>query len=87
MSMKQVMRWGHDFPKDREGNYLNLWFNGEKPNFKGRTHQSIDYPFLSFSPIIKLCQNVVELVIAWRWEEYGEQFQIWGKPIFGENQF
>ena len=30
MSMEQVMRWGHDFPKDREGNYLTLGANGEK---------------------------------------------------------
>ena len=27
------------------------------------------------------------LVIAWGWEEYGKQSWIWGKPIFGENQF
>ena len=30
---------------------------------------------------------MVELVIAWGWEEYGQQFRMWGKPIFGENQF
>ena len=70
MSMQQIMRWGHDFPKDKEGNYLNLWANGEKPNVKGKTHQT-QLPILSSPPIIKLCQNVVELVIAWGWEEYG----------------
>ena len=78
---------GHDFPKDREGNYLNLWANGENPNVKERTHQTLNYPFCLFPPIIKFCQNVVELVIAWGWEEYGKQFRICGKPILGENQF
>ena len=88
MSMQQIMRWGHDFLRIRRGEYLTFGANGEKPNVKGRTHQSVSQlPILSFSPIIKFCQNVVELVIAWGWEEYGQQFRIWGKPIFGENQF
>ena len=25
MSMQQIMRWGHDFPKDKEGGIFNLW--------------------------------------------------------------
>ena len=25
MSMQQIMRWGHDFPKDKEGEIFNLW--------------------------------------------------------------
>ena len=38
-------------------------------------------PFLSFSPIMKIFQNVVELVIAWSGESMGSNFE------FGENQF
>ena len=25
MSMQQIMRWGNDFPKDKEGEIFNLW--------------------------------------------------------------
>ena len=25
MSMQQIMIWGHDFPKDKEGEIFNLW--------------------------------------------------------------
>ena len=25
MSMQQIMRWGHDFPKDKDGEIFNLW--------------------------------------------------------------
>ena len=48
MSMQQVMRWGHDFPKDREGDYLNPWVNGENPNVKERTHQTSTTHFVFF---------------------------------------
>ena len=43
MSMQQVMRWGHDFPKDKEGEYLTFGANGENPNVKGRTQEIVNY--------------------------------------------
>ena len=43
MSMQQIMRWGHDFPKDKEGEIFNLWGQWEKPS-------NNQLPFLSHSP-------------------------------------
>ena len=37
---------GHDLTRIREGNHLNLWANGEKPNVKGKTHKDVNYPFV-----------------------------------------
>ena len=71
MSMQQIMRWGHDFPKDKEGEIYNLWANGGKPNVKRENPSNPQLPILSFSPIIKFYKNVVELIFAWGWEEYG----------------
>ena len=48
MSMQQLMRWGHDFPKDKGygGEYLTFGDNGENPNVKKITQES-GQPFLS----------------------------------------
>ena len=75
------------FLRNREGNYLNLWANGENPNVKGRTHQTLNYQFCLFPPINKFCQNVVEIVIAQEWEEYGQEIRIWGNPFLGKLVF
>ena len=45
---------------------------------------SCQLPFLSFSPIIYFCQNVVELVIAWNGKSMGNQIRIGQRPIFGK---
>ena len=82
MSMQQIMRWGHDFPKDKKGEIFNLWGQWGKPNLNGRTHQTINYLSCLIHPIISFCRKLVEVVIAWGWEEYRHEFRIWGKPIF-----
>ena len=66
MSMQQIIRWGHDFPKDKGGGgYLTFGANGENPNVNGRTHQTVNYLSCLTHPIIYYCHKFVELVIAW----------------------
>ena len=66
MSMQRIMRWGHDFPKDKGVGMLTLSLFGENPCVMGRTHQNYQLPsFLSFLPNHLFCQKVVEVVIAW----------------------
>ena len=67
-----LKRWGHDFIRNRGGTFkpLSQW---EKPNVKGKTHKTANYPFCLLCPVI---QKVVELVIAWEWARYGGQFRI-----------
>ena len=68
---------GHDFPKDRDvGEFVKPWLMGEN------THVS---PFLSFSPIIYFCQNVVELVIAWNGKSMGKNSN-WAENHFFEKR-
>ena len=70
------------FSKDKGGKYSNLCANGEKPNVKGRTHQTLNHPFFLVCPIIYFFQKFIELVNARRWEEYGNQFRIWEATHF-----
>ena len=65
MSMQQIMRWGHDFLRIMGGNIQTFGANGEKPNVKGRSHQTVNYLSCLIHPIIYYCQKLVELVIAW----------------------
>ena len=58
------------------GGYSNPSANGEKPNVKGKTHQTVNYPFCLLVSIIYFCRKLVELVNAWGWEEYGSQIRI-----------
>ena len=60
-------------PKDKGGGYLTFGANGENPNIKGRTHQTINYLSCLIHPIIYHCHKLVEAVIAWEWEEYGQR--------------
>ena len=70
------------------GGYSNPWANGEKPNVKGRTHQTVNYLSCLIHPIIYYCQKLVELVIAWD----GQGMEVknlnlgkthfWGKAFF-----
>ena len=55
--------------------------NGEKPNVYEETHPSCQLPFLSFSPIIYFCQNVVELVIAWMGRVWATKIRIGQRTI------
>ena len=78
MSMQQIMRWGHDFPKDKGVGMLTLRLFGEKPCVMGRTHQNCQLPsFLSSLPNHLFCQKVVEVVIAWKRKSMGN-FK-WGR--------
>ena len=52
MSMQQIMRWGHDFLKDKDGEYLTFGANEEKPNVNGRTHETVNYLSCLIHPII-----------------------------------
>ena len=65
MSMQQIMKWGHDFLRIRGWGYSNLWGNGENPNVKGRTHQTVNYLSCLIHLIIYHYNKLVELVIAW----------------------
>ena len=87
MSMEQRMRWGHDFLRIRVwgGEYLTFGANGENPNVKGRTHQIVHYLSCLIHPIIYYSQKLVEVVIAWEWEEYGKINSNFGKhPFLGK---
>ena len=50
MSMQQIMRWGHDFPKDKEGGIFNLWGQWEKSKCQSENPSNSQLPFLSHSP-------------------------------------
>ena len=49
MSMQQIMRWGHDFPKD-EGEIFNLWGQWGKEKCQWKNPLNSQLPFLSHSP-------------------------------------
>ena len=66
------------FPKDRGG-----MFNLEP---LGKTHQNCQLPISCLSPILYFCQKLVEVVIAWEWEEYGKNSNWEGHP-FWKNVF
>ena len=54
---------------------------------KGRTHQTLNYPFCILCPIIYFFQKLVEVVNALGWEEYGSQIRIEEVTHFWENGF
>ena len=56
--------------------------NGENPNVNGRTHQTVNYLSCLIHPIIYYCHKLVEVVIAWEWEEYGQRNSNLGKNVF-----
>ena len=70
----------HDFIRNREGKYSNPWTNRVKPNVNGRTHKDVNYLFFLLWPIIYFFHKLVEVVNAFRWEEYGSQIRM-GKAI------
>ena len=80
------MRWGHDFLRI-VGGYSNLWANGENPNVKGRTHQTVNYLSCLTHPIIYYCQKLVELVIAWDGQGMTVQIRIEEAISFWETRF
>ena len=73
MSMQRIMRWGHDFPKDKGVGMLTLSQFWEKPCVMGRTHKNCQLPsFLSSPPNHLICHKVVEVVIAWKGKSMGK---------------
>ena len=87
MSMQWIMRWGHDFPKDKGVGMLTLNHFGENPCVMGRTHQNYQLPsFLSSLPNHLFCQKVVEVVIAWNGKSIGK-FEFDRAPSFGMSCF
>ena len=87
MSMQRIMRWGHDFPKDKEVGMLTLSLFGEKPCVMGRTHKNCQLPsFLSSLPDHLFYQRVVEVVIAWKGKSM-EKFELSRAPSFGMSCF
>ena len=87
MSMQQIMRWGHVFPKDKLGGMLTLRQFGEKPCVMGRTHQNCQLPsFLSSLPNHLFYQKVVELVITWK-GKIMSNFELGRAPSFGMSCF
>ena len=87
MSMQWIMRWGHDFPKDKGVGMLTLNPFEENPCVMGRTHQNCQQPsFLSFLPNHLFCQKVVEVVIAWKGKSMGN-FELGRAPSPGMSCF
>ena len=87
MSMQRIMRWGHDFSKDKGVGMLTLSLFGEMPCVMGRTHQNCQLPsFLSSLPKHLFCQKVVEVVIAWKGKSMGK-FELGRAPSFGMSCF
>ena len=78
-------RWGHDFTRNREGNYSNPWANSVEPSVNGRTHKEVNYLFFLIHPIIYFFQKLVEVVNALGRERYGSSNSYWGKPSILEN--
>ena len=82
MSMQRIMRWGHYFPRYKGVGMLTLSLVVENPCVMGRTHQNCQLPFfLSFFPTIYCCENVVEVVIAWKGKSMGK-FKLGREPSF-----
>ena len=48
MSMQQIMRWGHDFPKDKEGGIFNLWGHWGKAKCQWENPWNNQVPFFVF---------------------------------------
>ena len=66
MSMQKIRRWGNYFPRIRGRECLNLSHWGKNPSKLSATL------YLSFSPTIYFCQNLVEVVIAWNGKSMGK---------------
>ena len=82
MSMQRIIRWGHDFPKDKGVGMLTLSQFGENPCVMGKTHQSGQLPFfLSSLPSHLFCHKVVEVVISWKGKSMGK-FKLGREPSF-----
>ena len=77
---------GHDFVRISGGIFkpLGQW---EKPNFKGRTHQTINYLSCLIHPIIYYYQKLVGLVIAWDGQGMIAQIRIGEAISFWEMRF
>ena len=87
MSMQWIMRWGHDFPKDKGVGMLTLSQFGENPCVMGRTHQNCQLcSFLSSLTNHLFFQKVVELVIASKGNSMGK-FELGIAPSFGMSCF
>ena len=57
MSMQHIMRWGHDFPKDKEGEYLTYGANGKIQMSMGEPiKQSITF-LVSFTQSFNYARN------------------------------
>ena len=87
MSMQQIIRWGHDFLRIRGEDIQTFGANEEKPNVKGRTHQTANYLSCLIHPIIYYCHKLVGLVIAWDEKGMTPQIQIGESISFWEMRF
>ena len=82
------MRWGHDFLRIWVGGDIQTFgANGEMPNVKGKTHQTINYLSCLTHPIIYYCHKLVELDIAWDGKCMTTQIQIGEAISFWETRF
>ena len=50
MSMQQIMRWGHGFPKDKEGEIFKLWGQWGKSKCQRENPSNPQLPILPFVP-------------------------------------
>ena len=60
MFMQQIMRWGHDFPKDKEGEIFNLCGQWGKAKCQRENPSNPQVPILSFVP-----NHLILLEIGW----------------------
>ena len=82
MSMQQIMRRGHDFPKDKEGEIFNLWGKWGKAKCQRENPSNPQLPIFVFFPNHQILPECGWVSYYMEWEEYGEKFQIGKKTHF-----
>ena len=88
MSMKQIMRWGHDFPKDKEGGIFNLWGQWGKAKCQWENPSNNQLPFLYHSPqSFNSARNWLKQLLHGDGKSMGKEIQIWGNTHFWEKRF
>ena len=75
------------FLRNREGNYLNLWANGGNPNVKGRTHQTLNYPFCLFPQSLNSARMWLRQLLHGDGKSMGSNFEFGENPFLGKINF
>ena len=87
MSMQQIMRWGHDFPKDKEGGIFNLWGQWGKAKCQWENPSNCQLPFLSHSPNHLVLPEIGWVGYCMGWVRYDNPNSNWRIHQFLGNAF